>query len=62
MTVVGDNPIRRREDDLLGREKPARSFASQVLELDASEGLVVGVLGAWGSGKTSFVNLEFCDP
>jgi predicted KAP-like P-loop ATPase len=30
---------------------------SQVLRLDASEGLVVGVLGAWGSGKTSFINL-----
>jgi predicted KAP-like P-loop ATPase len=28
-----------------------------VRSLDASEGLVVGVLGAWGSGKTSFVNL-----
>jgi hypothetical protein len=27
------------------------------LELDASEGVVVGVLGRWGSGKTSFVNL-----
>jgi len=28
-----------------------------VLSLDAAEGLVVGVLGPWGSGKTSFVNL-----
>jgi hypothetical protein len=25
--------------------------------LDVSEGAVVGVLGAWGSGKTSFINL-----
>jgi predicted KAP-like P-loop ATPase len=57
MTVPGDNPIRRTEDDLLGRSRPAAALARQVLSLDASEGLVLGVLGPWGSGKTSFVNL-----
>jgi hypothetical protein len=31
--------------------------ADHVLALDSTEGLVVGVLGPWGSGKTSFVNL-----
>ena len=57
MSVTADNPIHKSEDDALGRAKVARSFASQVLSLDASEGIVVGVLGPWGSGKTSFVNL-----
>ncbi len=57
MTITGDNPIRRPEDDILGRAVIARSFARQVLDLDATEGVVVGVLGAWGSGKTSFINL-----
>lgn len=57
MTVTGDNPIRRPEDDALGRAVIARSFAHHVLALDATEGVVVGVLGAWGSGKTSFINL-----
>ncbi len=52
-----DNPITRSEDDALGRSKPARSFAEQVLALDATGGIVVGVLGPWGSGKTSFINL-----
>ena len=56
-SVPGDNPIRRPEDDTLGREGVARSFARQVLALDAGEGVVVGVLGPWGSGKTSFINL-----
>ena len=55
--VLGDNPIRHFEDDALGRAAGARSFAQQVLALDATEGVVVGVLGAWGSGKTSFINL-----
>ncbi|MBW3641966.1 MAG: KAP family NTPase [Actinobacteria bacterium] len=58
MTVKGDNPIRESADDTLGRSRVAKSFAEQVLLLDASEGLVVGVLGAWGHGKTSFVNLS----
>lgn len=57
MKLMGDNPIREREDDTLGRAPVASSFAQQMLALDASEGVVVGVLGAWGAGKTSFVNL-----
>lgn len=57
MIVNGDNPIRSEEEDVLGRSRAATAFAKQVLSLDASEGLVVGVLGAWGAGKTSFVNL-----
>lgn len=52
-----DNPIRSAEDDVLGRSGAAQSFAEQVLRTDLSEGVVVGVLGPWGSGKTSFVNL-----
>jgi predicted KAP-like P-loop ATPase len=55
--VAGDNPIRALKDDTLGRGTAARSFAQQVLRLDACEGVVVAVLGAWGSGKTSFINL-----
>jgi len=51
--IQGDNPINREEDDVLGRFTAAKHFARQVLTLDASNGLVVGVLGPWGSGKTS---------
>jgi len=57
VSVRTDNPIRMPEDDVLGRAKVARSFAEQILSLDVTEGIVVGVLGPWGSGKTSFVNL-----
>lgn len=53
----GDNPIRLLEEDAIGRTPAAQSFVRQVLALDTTEGIVVGVLGAWGSGKTSFVNL-----
>ncbi len=52
-----DNPIKHPEEDALGRVTAAVHFARQILELDATEGTVVGVLGPWGSGKTSFINL-----
>jgi hypothetical protein len=57
MAVHGDNPIRGAADDLLGRSRGAAGLARQILTRDASEGLVIGVLGPWGSGKTSYVNL-----
>lgn len=53
-----DNPILDPRDDKLGRAKSAILFAERALELDATAGVVVGVLGPWGSGKTSFVNLS----
>jgi predicted KAP-like P-loop ATPase len=56
-TIRGDNPIQRPEDDTLNRNSAAAGFARHVLALDASSGVVVGVLGPWGYGKTSFVNL-----
>jgi predicted KAP-like P-loop ATPase len=55
--VPADNPITRPEEDALGRAKYAQAFGDRILTLDSTEGVVVGVLGPWGSGKTSFVNL-----
>lgn len=55
--ILGDNPIRSPEEDVLGRNDVAESFVRHVLKLDVSEGAVVGVFGPWGSGKTSFINL-----
>ena len=55
--VTIDNPIVSHKQDQLGRAVVATEFARTVRKFDVSEGLVVGVLGAWGSGKSSFVNL-----
>lgn len=52
-----DEPIRDVSQDELSRDETANRFADHVLRLNVSNGLVVGVMGAWGSGKTSFVNL-----
>lgn len=52
-----DRPIERLVEDTLGRSSPAKRLAQNILALDSSHGLVIGVLGPWGSGKTSFMNL-----
>ena len=52
-----DNPINSIDDDVLDRAQLASDFSQSVLSFDLSEGAVVAVLGAWGSGKTSFVNM-----
>lgn len=54
--IPSDNPVATSSQDTLERFPVAQSFVSQVLSVDASEGAVVGVLGRWGSGKTSFIN------
>jgi hypothetical protein len=61
VSAFSDNPIRDVDEDRLERAPLAASFSNQVLKFDLSEGLVVGVLGPWGSGKTSFVNLAKSD-
>ena len=52
-----DNPITSQDADVLNRAPIASEFAKTLLTLDLSEGAVVAILGAWGSGKTSFVNI-----
>ena len=55
--AFNDNPIEERGQDIVGRNSLAQRFADQVMDLDSSKGVVVGVLGPWGCGKTSFLNL-----
>ncbi|NEM90886.1 KAP family P-loop NTPase fold protein [Galbitalea soli] len=52
-----DVPIEHSSQDVLGRAHAAQDFAKTIRELDARKGLVVGVLGPWGHGKSSFINL-----
>lgn len=52
-----DNPIRSSTEDVLDRATIAHDFAKSIRNLDASEGVVIGILGAWGHGKSSFINL-----
>jgi hypothetical protein len=53
--LSGDRAIAARDDDRLGRTGFAESLAEQVRT--GGDGLVIALTGAWGSGKTSLLNL-----
>src|ERR1051326_6543131 len=57
MAISDDNPIEQPSDDLIGRTSVAAVIADELRSTDASEGCVVAIMGPWGSGKTSLVNL-----
>lgn len=57
MHFIADEEIVDEKDDLLASEAQAKSFAETVLASGAHPGLVFGVDGPWGVGKTSFINL-----
>lgn len=54
---IADEEIDDKRDDLLTNELQAKSFAEIVLASDSHPGLIFGVDGPWGVGKTSFINL-----
>lgn len=57
MEIISDNPVKDSSNDLLGRLDSAQKFAKNIFSFDYQEGLVVGICGEWGSGKTSYINL-----
>ena len=54
-----DNPIQTRVEDLLGRTDLATKLALDIQNQPSAQdsGFVVGVMGPWGCGKTSLLNL-----
>jgi len=53
----GGNAIGSRAEDRLGRAGFASHVAAALREESAGEGLVVALVGSWGSGKTSVLNM-----
>jgi hypothetical protein len=54
---IADEEIGEDNEDLLAAKAQAKSFAETVLASGAHPGLVFGIDGPWGVGKTSFINL-----
>ena len=52
-----DRPIERREQDRLSRRPFSEAIAKQILAVPIEHGFTVAVVGEWGSGKTSVVNM-----
>lgn len=56
-TISADQPIEEPAQDLFGYDPFARSIATGIAGMTMPEGIVVGLHGPWGSGKSSAVNL-----
>ena len=55
-----DQPLGADGDDSFARRAFADAIASQILKVPAANGFAIGLLGPWGSGKTSVLNrVEF---
>lgn len=52
-----DRPIKRVKDDRLGFAPIAKQLAQSILDHGAKDGLVFGVEGRWGSGRSTLINL-----
>ncbi|WP_196893252.1 P-loop NTPase fold protein [Aureivirga marina] len=53
-----DEPISSEDDESLGRVNFAKQIAYKLEKTDAKENsFAVGIIGEWGSGKSSFMNL-----
>ncbi|WP_373603167.1 P-loop NTPase fold protein [Aggregatibacter sp. HMT-949] len=57
MELISDNPIKDISADLLDRKNSAEKFAKYIFSFNYKDGLVIGICGEWGSGKTSYINL-----
>ena len=52
-----DRPIERGDEDRLDRRSLAGAITKQILTLHLKQGFTLAVLGEWGSGKTSILNM-----
>ncbi len=57
MNYNTDRPIDNSEQDLLGRASFANQLGKAIYEYNEQDGLVIGLFGKWGTGKTSVINL-----
>ena len=57
MEYRADKPIEKQEEDLLGRANFSNQLGKAIYEYNENSGLVIGLFGEWGTGKTSVVNM-----
>ena len=55
--ISPDLPIVKSSEDKLNRESFAKSLANVILQSSFPTSFTVGLYGAWGSGKTSLLNM-----
>ena len=56
-TYSADRPIKSKKEDILGRTEFAARLAKDIAKWNGDDSLVIGLYGAWGSGKSSLKNM-----
>src|SRR6516164_3772907 len=56
-SIKGDRPLDSGDEDKLGFREVAERIATSLVDHASEDGLVIGVEGAWGSGKSSLLFL-----
>lgn len=57
MNYSTDRPIETESQDLLGRSFFSNQLGKAIYEYNGKDGLVIGLFGKWGTGKTSVMNM-----
>ena len=57
MDYNSDRPIESANQDLLGRSTFSKQLAEAIYKYSGRDGLVIGLFGKWGTGKTSILNI-----
>lgn len=57
MDYSTDRPIETGDQDLLGRASFSKQLGKAIYEYNGKDGLVIGLFGRWGTGKTSVINM-----
>lgn len=56
-----DKPISNENEDELNRMPFVKRLSKSICNYDSQDCLVIGLMGGWGSGKTSILNLTFSE-
>lgn len=57
--LKNDLPITKFDDDKLDRQKFALQMRRIIKNYKKKDCLTLGIMGSWGSGKTSLINMVF---
>ena len=57
MNYSVDRPIDTEEQDSLGRSLFSKELGKAIYGYNENDGLVIGLFGKWGTGKTSIINM-----
>ncbi|WYE13008.1 KAP family NTPase [Fusobacterium polymorphum] len=57
LMFYSEKPIILGKEDLLGRAKVANELSREIKSYKNEDSLTIGIVGKWGSGKTSFINM-----